>query len=180
MTHGHSPMQKFVVARVRDLPEGERQIVEVAGRQVGIFHIDGRFHAILHRCPHLGGPLCLGPIVGLIEADRPGEIRFDPSRKFLMCPWHGWEFDLETGHSYLSPQTARARLYPIGIESGRALTQEERALGSSRGTVRGPYRAEVIPISVEDDYLVVTMRVTGADAARERKATTFSDRSEAP
>jgi hypothetical protein len=37
----------------------------------------------------VGGPLCEGPITGLLEAEAPGELRSDPSKVFLRCPWHG-------------------------------------------------------------------------------------------
>src|SRR5260370_20848795 len=84
---------KHVVARVRDIPDGSRLIVEVEGRSVGIFNVDGRFYAILNRCPHNGGPLGKGEIVGVIESSRPGEWRLDASRKLVVCPWHAWEYD---------------------------------------------------------------------------------------
>jgi 3-phenylpropionate/trans-cinnamate dioxygenase ferredoxin subunit len=148
-----SAMARYVVARATDIPEGERKIVEAGGRQIGIFHLDGEFHALLHRCPHLGGPLCLGPIVGIIESDGPGDLRFDPDRKFLTCPWHGWEFDLRTGQSYLDPQRMRARRVPVAVEAGEAI-----AHAGDAGHQPGPYVAEVIPIAVEEDYLVLTMR----------------------
>jgi nitrite reductase/ring-hydroxylating ferredoxin subunit len=144
---------RYVVARTSDIPEGERLIVDVAGRQVGIFHLDGEFHALLHRCPHLGGPLCLGSIVGIIESSGPGDLRFDPTRKYLTCPWHGWEFDIRTGQSYFDPDRVRARRYPVDIEHGEAIA------GSQSGERQpGPYVAEVVPVAVEEDYVVLTMR----------------------
>ncbi|MGH3013703.1 MAG: Rieske (2Fe-2S) protein, partial [Gaiellaceae bacterium] len=36
------------------------------------------------------------------------------------CPWHGWEFDLETG-ACLDEPSLRAAVYPARVEDGRVL-----------------------------------------------------------
>jgi nitrite reductase/ring-hydroxylating ferredoxin subunit len=152
--------RKFVVARVEDVPDGERIIVNVQGRDVGVFNVGGEYYAFSNRCPHKGGPLCLGEIAGLIEADAPGQFRFDADRKLLMCPWHGWEFDLKDGQSYLDPVKTRARPYPVEVEQGTIIARalEEGGEDAAGQLVKGPYVADVIPVSVESDYLVVTIR----------------------
>ena len=38
--------------------EGERRLVELAGRTIGVFRLDGGFFALADRCPHRGAPLC--------------------------------------------------------------------------------------------------------------------------
>jgi 3-phenylpropionate/trans-cinnamate dioxygenase ferredoxin subunit len=48
-----------------------------------------------------------------IDIEREGEI--------LVCPWHGWEFDLATGCSLLDPERVRVRAYPARLEGGRVL-----------------------------------------------------------
>ena len=55
--------KRHVVARVADIPPGERLIVDIAGRSIGVFNVDGRFYALRNSCPHQGGPLCLGRTV---------------------------------------------------------------------------------------------------------------------
>ncbi len=164
--------ERVVVARAGDVPEGGRLIVEVHGRSIGIFRLDGRFHALLNRCPHQGAELCRGDLVGLLESDRPGSYRFDPSRRLLVCPWHGWEFDVATGQSYVDPRGTRVRPFPVSVEDGRTVLRgldESRAdvagaVGHEPGgddrtgsRVPGPYVAETVPVAVEDDYLVVTL-----------------------
>lgn len=148
--------RRYVVARTDEVPEGERLIVEVAGRKIGIFHIDGEFYALRYRCPHLGGPLCAGEILGLVHSRVPGEVQLDMSKKLLTCPWHGWEFDIKTGQSYIEPGRVRARQYPVQVESGEAVAHDLDT--DQEGRVAGPFRAEVIPVSLENDYIVVTMR----------------------
>jgi len=153
--------RKFVVARVEDVPEGQRIIVRVQDRDIGIFNVEGEFYAFANRCPHKGGPLCEGVIAGLIESDAPGEFRFDPGRKLLICPWHGWEFDLRDGQSYLEAANTKARPYPVDVEPGKDIARSIKSAesgGESRTLIPGPYVADTIPVSVERDYLVITMR----------------------
>lgn len=148
---------RWVVARVADIPEGERLIVEVDGREIGIYNVGGRFHALLNRCPHLGGPLCRGQVVSGLESSVPGELRLEESRTYVTCPWHNWEFDIETGRSYWNPKL-RARPLPVGVEGGAEI---EAAIASGEmGRLPGPYQAEVMPVSVESDYVVLSTRPT--------------------
>jgi nitrite reductase/ring-hydroxylating ferredoxin subunit len=141
-TEQHEPVppavKKYVVARTSEVPEGERLIVEVSGREIGIFNIEGEFYALLHRCPHLGGPLCRGQVLNLIYAPAPGDVRFDASRYLLTCPWHNWEFDIRTGQSYWSPERLRARQLPVGVESGEAVAGALERGSAER--VPGPIR----------------------------------------
>jgi nitrite reductase/ring-hydroxylating ferredoxin subunit len=137
-------VSRHVVGRAADLRDGERLIVEVAGRSIGIFRIAGRLYGLRNRCPHAGGELCRGHVVGRLSSAGPGHYVHDGSRPLVACPWHGWEFDLATGRSYIDPRRLRVRSYPV-----HRVTGEELAAG--------PFRAETIPVSVEDDYLVVTV-----------------------
>jgi nitrite reductase/ring-hydroxylating ferredoxin subunit len=148
---------RFVVARVEDVPPGERLIVTVKGHSIGVFNVGGRYYALLNRCPHQGAELCRGKIVSWLESDAPGSYQLDVERKLISCPWHGWEFDLATGQSYFDPRKMRVKPYAVGVERGCALT-EALEHGEAATLVEGPYRAESLSVEVEDDYLVVTLR----------------------
>ena len=41
-------------------------------------------------------------------------------KRTLRCPWHGWEFDLESG-ACLDEPTLRAAVYPVRVDEGRVL-----------------------------------------------------------
>ena len=62
-------MSRHIVATVDDIPPGKRMLVNVKGREIGIFNVDGEYLAISNRCPHEGASLCKGRIVGLVEFD---------------------------------------------------------------------------------------------------------------
>lgn len=151
--------RRYVVARASDFAEGESRIFEINGRSIGVFRVDGAFHALLNRCPHAGGPLCAGYLIGTVEADRPGSYRFDAGRKLLTCPWHGWEYDLRTGQSYFDPSQVTAKPFPVQVEHGRDIAAAGGPIEQDDGSGlrKGPYVAEVFPISVEDDYVVVVL-----------------------
>jgi len=90
-------IQKILVAKVCDLPIGERKIVTIKGRSIGIFNVNGEFIAVLNVCPHELAPVCMGRVSGTTTASQPGAIEWVREGEILYCPWHGWEFDLLTG-----------------------------------------------------------------------------------
>lgn len=145
-------MPKYVLGRVTDHPPGTQRTVRVGDISVGVFNVEGSFYAVLNRCPHQGGPLARGSVVGLLESSCPGEFDYDPSRKFVKCPWHGWEFDLTNGKSWFDPQRERVKPYEVKVERGQEL-MDEAVSGSVR--MPGPYVAKMFEVSVEDDYLVI-------------------------
>lgn len=118
-------MAKHIAGRVEDIPPGTRKIVEIAGRSVGIFNINGVFYALRNRCPHQGGPLCEGRQAGFLQADKPGEFVYTRRDEMLRCPWHGWEFDITTGRARINPDRVRTRNYAVAVESGADLEIEE-------------------------------------------------------
>jgi nitrite reductase/ring-hydroxylating ferredoxin subunit len=135
-------MARHIVATVDDIPPGQRQLVTVKGREIGIFNVDGEYLAIGNRCPHEGASLCQGRIVGLVESSEPGSYRFSRRGELLRCPWHGWEFDLRTGKSWCEPDRTKVRSFELKVEAGGAL-------------VEGALQAETFPVSIEKQYVVI-------------------------
>lgn len=138
-------MASHAVARVDEIPPGARKLVDVAGRRIGVFNVDGEFFALLDRCPHQGGPLCAGQLLGTISSPGPGAYEHGAG-VVIRCPWHAWEFDLRTGRSWVDPQRTRVKAYPTGVRSGRALAADR---------VPGALTAETVAVRVEADYVVV-------------------------
>ncbi len=145
-------MSKYVVAPVDSFPPGSQRRVEIGGRGVAIFNVDGAFRALRDVCPHQGAELSAGTVVRSVTADLPGAYELDLERVLVRCPWHGWEFDLATGQSWCDPKRQRTKPYPVSVEPGGALMT-----GEGGAAVPGPYVAETITISVENDYVVVEL-----------------------
>ena len=135
-------MARHVVATVDEISPGQRKIVKVVGREIGIFNLDGEFFAIGNRCPHEGASLCRGRIVGLVESSEPGSYHFSRKGELLRCPWHGWEFDIRTGKSLCDPSRTKVRSFDISVEDGGRVVEEL-------------LKAETFPVSVEKQYIVV-------------------------
>jgi 3-phenylpropionate/trans-cinnamate dioxygenase ferredoxin subunit len=108
---------KHTVATVDEIPPGSRKIVDIGGRSIGVFNIDGQYYALLNRCPHQGGALCEGRLWGVLRATQPGVFDYDARREILTCPWHGWEFNVTTGRSWCEPERLRVRRYEVSVET---------------------------------------------------------------
>ena len=137
-------MARHVVAPVSEIAPGTSKIVDVAGRSIGVFNVNGEFCALINRCPHEGAPLCIGFVLARFTADRPGEYRLERHGEMLRCPWHGWEFDIKTGQSWCHPESVKARTYQVEVVPGETLA-------------KGPFVAETMPVSVEQNYVVVEL-----------------------
>jgi len=144
---------KVVVAPEHSFASGTRRIVTVAGRSIGVFRMGDRFYGVRNRCPHQGGPLCLGRVLGDAVAEVPGAAEVSESVLLLACPWHGWEYDLETGQSFMGGTEPGVRSYGVGLEPGGVLSAELHAARTER--VPDPYLAETFDVFVEDQYVVL-------------------------
>ncbi len=103
------------VGRIDDFTDGRRVMVQVDGRDVFVFERDGRFFAFENRCRHMGGPVGEGVLIGKVEAilDESRRLigeRFSTDEIHIVCPWHGWEYDIETGVCAADP-SIRLRRY---------------------------------------------------------------------
>jgi len=135
-------MSKHVVAAISELPPGSRKLVTIRNRPIAVFNLGGEFFALINRCPHQGAGLCEGELTGLVTAERPGEFRMSRPGEIIRCPWHGWEFDIRTGQSWCEPSRIKTRQYPVEVAPGARL-------------VKGPYVAETVTVTVDEEYVVV-------------------------
>jgi nitrite reductase (NADH) small subunit len=87
-------------------------VVEVAGRSIALVcKADGSLRALLNRCPHQGGPLGLGHFGPMISAADVGEYELIPGQYVLRCPWHGYEFDVDSGWALVEGERRRVRTF---------------------------------------------------------------------
>jgi nitrite reductase/ring-hydroxylating ferredoxin subunit len=140
-------VQKYVVATVDEIPPGQRKIVTVARRSIGVFNVAGEYYALRNQCPHEGGPLCEGLLSGLVRSNRPGEYEYLRRGEILRCPWHGWEFDVTTGQSWFDPAKTRVQSYDATVETHESL--------ADAGYAKGPYEAETYHVEVDREYVVL-------------------------
>jgi nitrite reductase/ring-hydroxylating ferredoxin subunit len=147
-------MSRYIVGTVAEVPPGERKIVEVEGRSIGVFNVHGTFYALRNTCPHQGGPLCRGSIKGMTMPSAPGEYVWAREGEILRCPWHGWEFDLTTGRAICEPHRTRVRTYEVTVEAGNGVRTS--VLGARGECLKPePPAAEIYPVTVEAECIVL-------------------------
>jgi nitrite reductase/ring-hydroxylating ferredoxin subunit len=106
------------VGSAAELQRDGRVIARIEGREIGAVLVRGEIRGVRNRCPHHGGPLCLGGVEERLSG-APGNYDL-AGKAVLRCPWHGWEFDPATG-ACLDDPTLRVAVYPAKAEDGRVL-----------------------------------------------------------
>jgi nitrite reductase/ring-hydroxylating ferredoxin subunit len=90
----------ITVATTEDVPDGEMIGATVDGLDLLIANVGGQYRAIGSVCTHEGGPLADGDLYDGI----------------VTCPWHGSEFNVETGEVETPPATDPEPVYEVRIE----------------------------------------------------------------
>lgn len=90
------------VGRVEDVPPGRGATVELTGgKELALYNVGGQFYAVENFCPHRGAPLADGNLCGTT----------------VECDWHGWRFDLRTGHCF-NRASENIEAYEVRLEDG--------------------------------------------------------------
>ena len=90
---------------LEELPDGSMRLIPAdALTTIGLYHCQGKLHAIEDRCTHDDGPLCEG--------------EWDESTCTVVCPRHGSAFDLESGRPLSLPAYVPVQTYPVKIVDG--------------------------------------------------------------
>ncbi|MCB0250931.1 MAG: Rieske 2Fe-2S domain-containing protein [Anaerolineae bacterium] len=82
------------------------KIIKAEGLSIGVFFVDGKWHALQNSCLHRGGPVCEGPLENGV----------------LTCPWHGYQYRIDTGELLLDPD-ARLPRYPVEVRGDQVVVQ---------------------------------------------------------
>ena len=94
-------MDEIAVSKLTDIADGDYRVFALDEIEVGIFRTGSKVLAYENVCPHAGGPVCQGKIFHQVEEiitpdKKSAGLRFGKQRH-IVCPWHGYEFDLATG-----------------------------------------------------------------------------------
>lgn len=95
-------MAEVLVARRNELEDGVRKFVSLPDDVAVVFKHGDRFYALSNYCLHSGGPVGEGVIIGKVEAvlgesQRYLGEQFSADETHIVCPWHGYEYDIESG-----------------------------------------------------------------------------------
>lgn len=94
-------MGEFIkVAKLHDIPETKGLCVDVKGRKIGLFRIDGAIHAIDDICTHAHASLSEGEVSG----------------EEVACPLHFATFNIRTGECTAPPASEDVKTYPVRVK----------------------------------------------------------------
>jgi nitrite reductase (NADH) small subunit len=98
---------ELYVAKVDELSDRERRIVVEDALEIGVFRLGDEFFAWeSNRVNEV-----------LEEAKRAHGYEFVEADVHIICPWHGYEFNIRTGVHPGNPD-ARLRGFPVTIRDG--------------------------------------------------------------
>lgn len=111
-----------MAGRVADFTDDQRRLCEIDDKEIMVFRHRDKFYAFENMCVHMGGPVGEGMIIGKVEAvvspDRCSVTeRFSDTEFHIVCPWHGWEYDIDTGQA-AAVKTARLNRYETVVRDG--------------------------------------------------------------
>lgn len=99
------------VASVNEIQPGAGKPVEVKGKMIALFNVGGQFFAIDNTCPHMEGPL------------GEGTIYEDDTGPGVICPWHGYMFNIKSGEGINFPTGVKK--FDVKIEGSDVLVNVE-------------------------------------------------------
>ena len=94
------------IANTNDVPVGRVKAYDVGGRRIALYHTASGFYATDNTCPHRGGPLAEGDLMG----------------NEITCPWHLWGFDVATGLCAGNPEIS-VMTHEVRIDGQRVLVR---------------------------------------------------------
>ena len=115
---------KILVGKTSELEEAQPCIVVDGTTEIGIYRFHNKFYAYENLCPHQGGPACEGLLIPQIEeiinSDKTYRgMKFNYQNLHIVCPWHGWEYELESGEMVADRQF-KLRKFEV-IEEGEEI-----------------------------------------------------------
>jgi nitrite reductase (NADH) small subunit len=118
-------MPDINIGAIGEFSDPGRKIIGFDRFEVAVFKLDGEFFAYLNQCPHMGGPACQGRMLAKVEEviaeDKTSKgMAFSKTRMHVVCPWHGFEFDIRTGQHPGNPR-ARLRKMDVRVSDGDVL-----------------------------------------------------------
>jgi len=105
-------MEYIKALELSELPVGQKKIVKLQGKAILLVNDNGTVYALNNKCPHLGGSLGDGELLG----------------SMITCPRHGSSYEVITGKNVGSARIGILRIpvkdaetYPVKVEGNDIL-----------------------------------------------------------
>lgn len=110
-------MKPHVICTRQELTPGQLRSFSIGRQRIGVVRTeDDTFYAIGDTCPHQGATLSLGKVERMWISDQVGEAHASRDRSVVVCPWHNFEFDLESGRNPCDPERLRIQTYRVELQ----------------------------------------------------------------
>jgi nitrite reductase/ring-hydroxylating ferredoxin subunit len=106
------------VCGLDELRSGAIREVRVGGLRAAAALHDSRVYVFQAQCPHRGGPLTRGALRARVSGERPGEMVLDTKHPVVTCPWHNFEYSLDTGEALWNSRLC-IRVFASRVVDGR-------------------------------------------------------------
>lgn len=114
---------EYLVGNVEEFTDEDRKILTIDGERIVVFRHQSEIFALSATCLHQGGPVGEGVVLGKVEGVVDSEGRylrdtFSEETMHIVCPWHGWAYDIRTGRA--------AGLPSAGLKTYKATVRDEQ------------------------------------------------------
>lgn len=94
-------------------PGNARTLPVRGGEEIAVFHtLEGKFYALVNKCPHKQGPLSQGIVHGHV----------------VTCPLHNWNISLKTGEA-MGDDKGCVPTIPLRVDAGRIYLLRDAVVG---------------------------------------------------
>jgi len=101
-------MGKYVkLAGAHEIPGNKMKVFKIKDQEILILNVEGKFHAVENRCPHMGYPLYLGTLEG----------------KIITCGFHYAKFDVTTGKSLNTVTAEPLETLKVKVQNSHVLVE---------------------------------------------------------
>ncbi len=116
------PLRDVVIGKYDQLRTRERVVLDIDGKEVGVYFEGDEVRAWLNVCPHGGGPVCQGKIMprtvhNFLPGGKSGGLGHHESERNIVCPWHGYEFGILSGEHPIKSDVKLIAV-PVRISDG--------------------------------------------------------------
>lgn len=137
------------VLELSELPAGTSKVVKLGNKKIALFNFNDKITALGNACLHRAGPLGLGCI----------EKKYDGY--YVTCPWHGWEYNIETGMAppgYHDQQS----VYEVKIEGSDILVNDSELIAAKKASHDSPLLDDLLKLRYQTTP--VSLNILGISA----------------
>ena len=124
------------VHTLSELPNNSQKIVSLGNKKIVLFHYNNKITAIANACLHKAGPLGLGAVAPKYDG------------LYVTCPWHGWEYNIETGSAPPGFPDQQA-VYEVRLDGEDILISEKPIVKAHREHTNHPLLEDLIKLKYQ-------------------------------